>query len=83
MRYRLILLIFEHPIQQGIRKGGGPHFCDGQTREERTRRGGMAYSRQLDESITIKLDHKDEIKCFKRPDLLLTSNLGESFFLHF
>ena len=43
----------------------------------------MAYSRQLDESITIKLDHKDEIKCFKRPDLLLTLNLGESFFLHF
>ena len=38
MRCRLILLISEHPIQQGIRirKGGGPHFCDGETR---TRRG--------------------------------------------
>ena len=22
------ILISEHPIQQGIRKGGGPHFCD-------------------------------------------------------
>ena len=31
MRCRLILSISEHPIQQGIRKGGGPHFCDGQT----------------------------------------------------
>ena len=38
MRCRLILLISEHPIQQGIRKGGGPHFCD----EER--RGQNAYS---------------------------------------
>ena len=26
MRCRLILLISEHPIQQGIRKGGGPYF---------------------------------------------------------
>ena len=26
MRCRLILLITEHPIQQGIRKGGGPYF---------------------------------------------------------
>ena len=26
MRCRLILLISEHPIQQGIRKGGGPDF---------------------------------------------------------
>ena len=30
MRCRLILLISEHPIQQGIRKGGeGPPECDG------------------------------------------------------
>ena len=28
MRCRLILLITEHPIQQGIRKGGVRHFCD-------------------------------------------------------
>ena len=34
---RLILLISEHPIQQGIRKGGGPHFCHEERRgEERT-----------------------------------------------
>ena len=32
MRCRLILLISEHPIQQGIRKGGGPHFCDEELR---------------------------------------------------
>ena len=24
----MVLLNSEHPIQQGIRKGGGPHFCD-------------------------------------------------------
>ena len=34
MRCRLILLISEHPIQQGIRKGGGPDFW---LRTERTR----------------------------------------------
>ena len=34
MRCRLILLISEHPIQQGIRKGGGPDFCDGEDEEE-------------------------------------------------
>ena len=43
MRCRLILLISQHPIQQGIRKGGGPHFCD----EDEEKRG-MAYSWQLD-----------------------------------
>ena len=42
MRCRLILLISEHPIQQGIRKGGGPSFRS-QTRRGRTDR--MAYSR--------------------------------------
>ena len=50
MRCRLILLISEHPIQQGIRKGGVRHFCDGRGRgrtDGRTDR--MAYSRQLDE----------------------------------
>ena len=37
MRCRLILLISEHPIQQGIRKGGGPLFGHGRGRgEERT-----------------------------------------------
>ena len=47
MRCRLILLISEHPIQQGIRKGGVRHFGhedeDGRGRTDR-----MAYSRQLD-----------------------------------
>ena len=49
MRCRLILLITEHPIQQGIRKGGVRHFCDededgrGWTRTDR-----MAYSRKWD-----------------------------------
>ena len=47
MRCRLILLITEHPIQQGIRKGGVRHFCDGRT-DGRTRTDRMAYSRQLD-----------------------------------
>ena len=42
MRCRLILLIIEHPIQQGIRKGGGLHFCDRRGRGEERR--GMAYS---------------------------------------
>ena len=37
MRCRLILLISEHPIQQGIRKGGGPYFRS-RTRTERTDR---------------------------------------------
>ena len=37
MRCRLILLISEHPIQQGIRKGGGPHFCDEDEDEEEWR----------------------------------------------
>ena len=32
MRCRLILLISEHPIQQGIRKGGGPLFGYGRGR---------------------------------------------------
>ena len=48
MRCRLILLISEHPIQQGIRKGGGPDFwlrTDGRGRTDEDR---MAYSRQLD-----------------------------------
>ena len=57
MRCRLILLITEHPIQQGIRKGGGPYFRS-QTRRGRTdgedgrteRTDRMAYSRQLDGS---------------------------------
>ena len=37
MRCRLILLISEHPIQQGIRKGGGPYFrlrTDGEDGED-------------------------------------------------
>ena len=42
MRCRLILLISEHPIQQGIRKGGVRIFGHGRT--ERTDR--MAYSRK-------------------------------------
>ena len=36
MRCRLILSISEHPIQQGIRKGGGPYFRS-RRGEERTR----------------------------------------------
>ena len=59
MRCRLILLISEHPIQQGIRKGGGPHFCD-KERTDEERRGGMAYSRQLD----IEKDEVSENTCF-------------------
>ena len=48
MRCRLILLISEHPIQQGIRKGGVRNFGHGEDGEDgRTDR--MAYSRQLDE----------------------------------
>ena len=36
MGCRLILLISEHPIQQGIRKGGGPLFGyeDGEDEDE-------------------------------------------------
>ena len=34
MRCRSILLISEHPIQQGIRKGGGSHFCDRRGEDE-------------------------------------------------
>ena len=34
MRCRLILLITEHPIQQGIRKGGVRHFGHGRGRTE-------------------------------------------------
>ena len=34
MRCRLILLISEHPMQQGIRKGGGPDFCDRRGEDE-------------------------------------------------
>ena len=47
MRCRLILLISDHPTQQGIRKGGVRHFCDEDGRTDR-----MAYSRQLDVSKT-------------------------------
>ena len=47
MRCRLILLITEHPIQQGIRKGGVRHFCDGRGRT-RTDEDRMAYSRKWD-----------------------------------
>ena len=54
MRCRLILLISDHPIQQVIRKGGGPHFCD-KERTDEERRGGMAYSRQLDIDFTKEL----------------------------
>ena len=43
MRCRLILLISEHPIQQGIRKGGGLPFCD---EDRRTDEDRMTYSRQ-------------------------------------
>ena len=56
MRCRLILLITEHPIQQGIRKGGVRHFCDGRTRtrtDGRTDR--MAYSRQLDIASIVSI----------------------------
>ena len=36
MRCRLILLISEHPIQQGIGKGGGPYFWSrGEDEDER------------------------------------------------
>ena len=49
MRCRLILLITEHPIQQGIRKGGVRHFCDeDEDEDEDGRTDRMAYSRQLD-----------------------------------
>ena len=49
MRCRLILLISEHPIQQGIRKGGVRHFCDGRGRGRgRTGTDRMAYSRKWD-----------------------------------
>ena len=37
MRCRLILLISEHPIQHGIRKGVGPYFCDKDEDEEELR----------------------------------------------
>ena len=37
MRCRIILLISEHPIEQGIRKGGGPHFCNKDEDEEEWR----------------------------------------------
>ena len=58
MRCRLILLISEHPIQQGIRKGGVRHFCDGRTDEDgRTDR--MAYSKQLDYSDNDDNDYVD------------------------
>ena len=45
MRCRLILLISEHPIQQGIRKGGVRIFGHERRGEDEDR---MAYSRQLD-----------------------------------
>ena len=49
MMCRLILSISEHPIQQGIRKGGGPLF--GHRRgEDKDGEDRMAYSRQLDTS---------------------------------
>ena len=38
MRCRLILLITEHPIQQGIRKGGVRHFGHGRGRGRTDRR---------------------------------------------
>ena len=56
MRCRLILLISEHPIQQGIRKGGVRHFCDEDGRG-RTRTDRMAYSRQLDENTNHICDN--------------------------
>ena len=37
MRCRLILLISAHPIQQGIRKGGGPLFGHGEDGRGRAR----------------------------------------------
>ena len=57
MRCQLILLISEHPIQQGIRKGGGPLFGYG---EESRGRGEdrMAYSRQQDDIIIIGTVHQ-------------------------
>ena len=57
MRCRLILLITEHPIQQGIRKGGVRHFCDedGRTRTDEDR---MAYSRKWDVVLFMMIsDH--------------------------
>ena len=39
MRCRLILLICEHPIQQGIRKGGGSPERDGGGEEEEGEEG--------------------------------------------
>ena len=50
MRCRLILLISEHPIQQGIRKGGGPLFGHGEDGRGEDR---MAYSRQLDGEVSV------------------------------
>ena len=52
MRCRLILLISEHPIQQGIRKGGGPLFGYGRG-EDGEDEDRMAYSRQLDVSNVL------------------------------
>ena len=42
MRCRLILLISEHPTQQGIRKGGGPDFWSQRTDKDEDGEDRMA-----------------------------------------
>ena len=73
MRCRLILLITEHPIQQGIRKGGVRHFGhedeDGRGRTDR-----MAYSRQLDSyKVVIYQGH-----CLVYGDIQIDVSKGET-----
>ena len=69
MRGRLISLISDHPIQQGIRKGGGLLFGHRQTRRGEDR---MAYSRQLDWETNDR-------KCLSAPSFeLLTRALNPS-----
>ena len=69
MRCRLILLISEHPIQQGIRKGGGPHFCHRQTRrgedEEWRILGSRIYSKSLQRIsiLTDLVENAETVEC--------------------
>ena len=80
MRCRLILLISEHPIQQGIRKGGVRIFGHGRGEDGRGRgrTDRMAYSRQLDAWVCISLsweplDPRVRLNCTARPSLHMTA----------
>ena len=73
MRRRLILLISEHPIQQGIRKGGVRIFGHGRTDEDGRTDGRTGSGWGLYFHCTLRKHRRERIK---------RQTIAEHFALH-